>query len=152
MVRCHNTLQHTATHCNTVPNTVTQCNIPTPDCRNGCIVDYGPLPQYTATYCHTLQHTAKHCGTLQQTATHNSQRGSVHRRGYKVLRQHTATHCNTLQHAATHCNSNEGVSTGEALDFRNGYIVGYGPLPQHAATLPVPQHTTPHCNTLWCSL
>jgi len=39
----HNTLQHTATHCN--------------------------ILQHTATYCNILQHTATHCNILQHTAT-----------------------------------------------------------------------------------
>ena len=53
------TLQHTATHCNTLPHTATHCN----------------TLQHTtwycttfATHCTTLQHTATHCNTLPHTA------------------------------------------------------------------------------------
>jgi len=70
------TLQHTATHCNTMYNTATHCS----------------ALQLAATHCNTLQHTAAHCNTLSHTATHCN------------TLQHTATHCNTLQHTATHCN------------------------------------------------
>ena len=64
------TLQHTATHCNTLQHTATHCSI----------------LQHTATHCSTLQHTAAHCNTLQHTAAHCN------------TLQHTAAHCNTLQH------------------------------------------------------
>jgi len=55
-----NTLQHTATHCNTLRSRRRQ------------------TVQHTATHCNTLQHTATHsahggdrqCNTLQHTATH----------------------------------------------------------------------------------
>ena len=43
-------LQHTATHCNTLQHTAITL-------------------QHTATHCNTLQHTATHCNTLQLTAT-----------------------------------------------------------------------------------
>jgi len=75
----YNTLQHTATHCNSHCNS--HCNTPSLSytlpliCRNSlAFADAG----YT-----TLQHTVTHCNSLQ----------------------HTASHCNTLQHPATHCNT-----------------------------------------------
>jgi len=85
-MRAHVSLQHTATHCNTLQHTATHCNI--------CFI-----PQHTATYCNVLQSSAKHCNT--------------HRRSELELLQvcntlqHTATHCNALQrnalqHTATH--------------------------------------------------
>ena len=74
-----NTLQHTATHCNTLqPHTYTSpCERYAPHCHT---------LQHTATHCNTLQHTATHCNTLQHTAAthiHMTQR-DMH---------HTATHC-----------------------------------------------------------
>jgi len=82
----HNTLQHTAKHCNTyiyiharssrIARAAAQIN--------------------TATHCNALQHTAAHCCTLQHTAAHCN-----------TLPTHCntlPTHCNTLQHTATHCN------------------------------------------------
>jgi len=72
---CH-TLPHTATHCHTLPHTATHCHI----------------LQHTGTHWHTLAHTGTHCNTLQHTATHCN------------TLQHTATHCNTLPHTVTHCN------------------------------------------------
>jgi len=59
-------LQHTATtatHCNTLQPTTTQC-VPT------------SAPQLSQLHfvfdCNTLQHTATHCNTLQHTATHSN--------------------------------------------------------------------------------
>jgi len=43
------TLQHTATHCNTLQHTATHCN----------------TLQHTATHCNTRQHAATHCTTLR---------------------------------------------------------------------------------------
>ena len=78
-----NTLQHTATHCNTL---VLTC----------ALFQIGNTLQHTTTHCNTMQHTATHCNTWQHTPT----------------LQHIATHCNTLQytaeilqHTATHCTS-----------------------------------------------
>jgi len=68
----YNTLQHTATHGNTLCNTL--CN----------------TLKHTATHGNTLQHMATHGNTRQHTATHGN------------TRQHTATHGNTRQHIATH--------------------------------------------------
>ena len=151
-----NTLQHNATGYNTLQHTIHNKEVSTreaPDCRNGYIVDYGPLPQYAATYCHTMQHSTKHCGTLQHTATHNSQRGSVHRRGYKVLRQHTATHCDTLQHAAVPLHSfsvyRRGFGFQKWLHSRlrpaAATCCNITGTATHHTTL---QHTAPHCNAL----
>jgi len=75
-------LQHTATHCNTLQRTATDCS----------------TLQHTATHCSTLQRTATHCNTLQHTAAHCD------------TLQHTATHRNTLQHTATHCNTRATAS------------------------------------------
>jgi len=75
-----NTLQQTASHCNTLQHTATHCNT-----RNTL--------QRTTTHCNALQHTSTHYNTLQHTATHCN------------ALQHTATHYDTLQHNATHCNT-----------------------------------------------
>jgi len=49
-------LQHTATHCSTIPaRTATHCN---------------SLQHNPSSHCNTLQHTAAHCSTLQHSATH----------------------------------------------------------------------------------
>jgi len=78
-----NTLQHDATHSNTMQ--VSRSLYPLPQFLAG-------LP-HTAMHCNALQHIAIHCNTLQHTATHCN------------TLQHTATHCNTLQRTATHCNA-----------------------------------------------
>jgi len=80
-----NTLQHTATRCNTLQ----------------CIVRCNTL-QHTAMHHNTLQHTATHCNTLQHTATHYHTPQYIVRcsplapSSSNKLLQHTATHCNTL--------------------------------------------------------
>ena len=125
-----NTLQRTATHCNTLQHKL-QCN----------------ALQHTATHCNRIidalptrrhQHTATHCNTLQHTTTHNTlQRTATHCNGiidakptrhylisleidvaffrtlisvlyniaffYRCLTDETiSTHCNALQHTTTH--------------------------------------------------
>jgi len=77
-----NTLQHTATHCNTLHVT-----------DAGGVRARTKLPALQHLHCSTLQHSATHCNTLQQSAIHCN------------ILQHSATHCNTLQHIATHCNA-----------------------------------------------
>jgi len=55
-VTCRNTLQHTATHCNTLQHSATHV-------IHTCVARH-------VTCLITLQHTATHCNTLQHTATH----------------------------------------------------------------------------------
>jgi kynurenine formamidase len=101
-----NTLQHTATHCNTLQHrhrnwapsqrsnplqhTATHCNIVTFSCASRRAQD------------HTLQHTATtgeiHCNKLQQTATTNC----IATVFLRTSRRAGCTLCNTLQHSATH--------------------------------------------------
>jgi len=82
------TLQRTATHCNTLHR------------HTVCIA----LHYMHLWIClqHTLQHTASYCNTLQHTAIHfNTLHDSTCICGYLCnTLQHTATHCNTLQHTA----------------------------------------------------
>ena len=81
------TLQHTATHCNTLQHATAL--------REG--------NQSLFTHCNTLQHPAAHCNTLQHTATpcNTLQHCAKEIRAFS----HTATHCNTLQHITTHYNT-----------------------------------------------
>jgi len=81
------TLQHTATHCNTLQ---TYCNTLKKTWPFTFFLDPGSTQ--TATHCNTLQHSATLCNTLKQLAT------SV----LNIL-QHSATHCNTLQHTQETC-------------------------------------------------
>ena len=84
-IQSTDSLQHTATHCNTLQHTATHCN----------------TLQHSATHCNTLQHSATHCNTLQYTVTRCTMSCSESHTIYRL----TATHCNTLQHTATHCNT-----------------------------------------------
>ena len=71
-------LQHTATHCNTLQHTAI---------RTG-----GTRCRFAATHqqpCHSLHHTASYCTTLHHTAP------------YCTAPHRTAPHCNTLQHRNT---------------------------------------------------
>ena len=123
-------LQHTTTHpphCNTVQRTATHCN------TSLAHIIRAPLAGHhiTARHCKTLQdtatqelltllarpsrstispqdtdHTATHCNTLQHKSNSHCQ-STPHGTPYhfKTL-QHTATHCNTLQHkSSSHCQS-----------------------------------------------
>jgi len=104
-----NTLQHTATHCNTSGLLRMFTNV-----TSGC--------NTSATHCNTLQHTATHCNTsgllrmftkcdiwlqhkyntLQHTATHCNTSGLVRMFTNVTSGCNTsATHCNTLQHERT---------------------------------------------------
>jgi len=58
-----NTLQHTATHCNTLE---------TDRLADGGSGFGAGKTQCTATHCNILQHTAAHCNTRQHTATHGN--------------------------------------------------------------------------------
>ena len=85
------TLQHTATHCNTLHHTAPR--------RNNEFNEISDV--HTATHCNTLQHTATHCTTLQQWIQWNIWR----------------THCNTLQHTATHCNTLQLTATMNSMIY-----------------------------------
>ena len=124
-----NTLQHTATCCNTLlQHTATHCHKQTWSCR---------VIFRTERHCNTLNHTATnkpgvaeslcraatHCNTLQHTAAHHSilhdtvKHCSAHTWSCRVIvlrcstMQHTATHCNTLHHTAAHCNTLQHAAT-----------------------------------------
>jgi len=150
-----NTLQHTATRCNTLqvidryhqrhgdPNLRTLL----PHLQ----VTQKSVLQYVAVSCSELQRVAVccrvlhlqvtqnspisyqkksvfyHCSTLYQRTllTHPLTTGGCGIAHWNTL-QHTATHCNTLQHTVTHCNTLQRIAT-------------------HGKTL---QHTATHINAL----
>jgi len=107
MLRC------AATHCNTLQYTATSCNT--------LLTGNFFTLQHAASHCNTLQRFAMHFNTLQHSATHCntlqhieeavSRQAAVIRDFFPCVqfysthcstRQHTATQCNTLQHTATH--------------------------------------------------
>ena len=90
MSQC-NTLQHTATHCNT--HLREQSRI----ARNAAA-----NTQCVAVYCSVLHFVAVCCSVLQCIAVCCS-----------VPETEPATHCNTLQHTATHCNTLQHTATGD---------------------------------------
>ena len=82
-----NTLQRTATHCNTLRHT------------NRNVHMWHDI-------CNTLQHTATHCNTLQHTATRCDILTAMF-----ISDMTYAAHCSTLQHTAAHCNTLQHIAT-----------------------------------------
>jgi len=105
---CCNTLQHTATHCNTLERV-----------WRGKGSTY--VLHHTATHCNTLQlvwrdkgstyvlqHTATYCNVFGESKAQHMCSPSqwlIDTAPLCNALQHTAIRCNTLQHTATHCNT-----------------------------------------------
>ena len=88
------TVQHTATHCNTLQHTATHCNTDPP-----LHLQYLPIQKETHV------HTATHCNTLQHTAKHHITDPPLHFQYLLTQKEtHICTLQRTLQHAATRCN------------------------------------------------
>jgi len=120
-----NTLQHDATHCNTMQRTAKlTCTFIFPvrlwmshewvmsHVYESCATRCNTL-QHTVTHSDTLQHTATHCNTLQHIATCcntwcPANIGCLHMAN---TLQHVATHYHTLQRTATHYNQLQHTST-----------------------------------------
>ena len=142
--RC-NTMQHTATHCDTVfhrdPSQksalYTMCYMKVPyRCLLRNFVSHNPWSTNDAvTHCNILQNTSTHCNTLQNTNTvlHTV---SVTTAKLPLTLQRTATHCNTLQNIATHCKTLQHTAT---------HCSTLQHIATHRNTM---QHTATHCNTL----
>jgi len=126
------TLQHTATHCNTLQHThhyntsrryltlwVFWVDILKSPVTIKCTVWIGfkadcNALQHTATHCNTLQHTAAHCSTSRRNST--SRGFWVHILKSPVTIEYAIwigykADCNTLQHTATHCNTLQHTAT-----------------------------------------
>jgi len=101
-----NTLQHTATHCNThVPLVVS--------ILSASIQFKNSATSFMFVTSNTLQHTATHCNTLQHTRTV----GSVE--------------SNTLQHTATSCNTHEPLVVSilsASIQFNSVLVTSASPL------------------------
>jgi len=107
-----NTLQHTATHC----NTASYCNAlhySAPRRRRGAVL------QHTATHCNALQH----CNTATYYITLLQESGEAL---YCNTLQCTATHCNTLQRTTLQC-SKKAARRGTATS-QVPYGVSWNPL------------------------
>ena len=63
-------MQHTATHCNTLQHTATHSKCLETRLWSSCLWSQYRHIANIATHCNTLQHTATHCNTPQHTATH----------------------------------------------------------------------------------
>ena len=79
------TLQHTATHCNTLQRTT----------------------KHTATHWNTLPHTGTHTYMNGSYGKKESTTNAVHVSHDNTTLQHTATHSNTLHHTAKHCKTQQ---------------------------------------------
>jgi len=101
----HVTLQHSATLCNTLQHAAT------------CSLQANTLGTHI-----TLQHPTTHCSALQHKTTilqhiHCRPTHSAPTSRCNTL-QLIAAHCNTLQHTATHCNAfNAGQCTRHPQEF-----------------------------------
>jgi len=163
----YNTLQHAATHCNTLqyqPHSKGQ-----ELCKWGREVTatYCNTLEYTATHCNTLQHTATHCMTLEHTATSAAFKkatilevrdGGNCNTLQHTTTQHTATPCNIRQHAAIHYTISRMCCTVlkcvavccsallcvAATSLTTGLQGGKTPVSEWVRCL---QHTAINCNT-----
>jgi len=121
-------LQHTATHCNTVQHGATRRHTLQHSATHNKLFFHASCScDITATHRNTLQHTAIHCNILQHTAPHCT---TLH---------HTATHCSTLQHTATSCSR---------FNFQHPSSLTPPPIPVKVCHCNTLQHTATHCNTL----
>jgi len=84
-------LQHTATHCNTLQHTATDL--------------YLTSLKEILYVQNVLMSSRKTSRKIYHLERHHLERRQIYIwRLLKTSLQHTATHCNTLQHTATHCN------------------------------------------------
>jgi len=107
-----NTLQHAATHCTLLCNSLQLTLLPAAIRGwNTCTLGVSNCKslQLTATHCNTLQHTATRCIPLQITASTASDCNSL---------QLTATHCKSLQLTATRCHSLKPTPTHNSAYFQ----------------------------------
>jgi len=121
------TPHHTATHCNTLQQTVTDCTTRIVTCE--CTVSRMNA-QHIATHRNTLHHTATYRNTLQHESNGTCECAASHKNA-----QHTATHRNTLQHATTHCYTLQCHTWIHRVTYE---------CATHCNTL---QHTATRCNT-----
>jgi len=134
------TLQHNATHCNTLQHAAARVREMSERKHQPVILSHYRLwshishemLQHPATLCNTLQHSAtlgvtylmRCCNTLQHSATlcYTLQHSATQ----YITRSHishacdTATLCNTLQHNATRCNTMQHDAT-----LRVKYLMRY---------------------------
>jgi len=89
------TLQHTATHCNTLQHATIKWLIHT---QTILAKHHAEALQHTATDCNRLQQTATDCNIVQHPAP---QCTTLHHTAKHCTKLHTQ--CNTLHHTATYC-------------------------------------------------
>ena len=132
-------LQHTATHCNTLCESLCMKEYHHQEDHKAMTATNGNTLQHAVTRCNIRQHTALHCITLQHTIC-----GSVYQRVTSSTEarsndsnalQHATALCNTLQHSATHTTHRvwECVSKSNLIKRSQKYWL---------------QLTAVHCNTL----
>jgi len=160
-----NTLQLTATHCNTLQHTVCVHIIDIlvvkhPVDTRADQKDLYHLEGTAATRCNTLQHAATRCNTR----IHCNKERSI--QFWRSRLQHTTTYCNTLQHTATHCNTQQHTAThsptrvyvqlfplarilSPSCDIALSTIQNGASQHFHCNTL---QHTATHLSTSRCSI
>jgi len=128
-----------ATHCNTLQHTATRCNTHTNLSYHWIGATHCIAPQHTATYCNTLQHTANFsCIPSDKRNTHVLQH-KLQRKAHVLQHKHTHTaiycnthsyywirecntHMHTLPHAATHCNTLQHTAIHLKTRSTTGYV------------------------------
>ena len=149
------TMQHTATHCNTLLSTsdtwrgyASEKRIMSVRSTKTAKIIQRMLHHCVAVVIGTLQHTATRCNTALYCSTLSPRRSSstFYTATHCNTLQHTATHCNTLQYTATHCSKPQNTATPcNTLQ----HPATHCNTPQHTAThCNTLQHTATHCNTL----
>jgi len=113
-----NTLQHAATHCNTLQHTqhtAAHCNTLQHTVSGVLIKSEDEERQHTVTYRNTLQHTTTHRNTPQHTVSGVL----IESEDEEDMAAAEALHTSKLQHAATHCNTlqhEEEVAVGDVSE------------------------------------
>jgi len=106
-------LQHTATHCNTLQHTATPGPRLVFNCGRQDTLQH--LLQHTATHCNTLQHTATHCNTQAdfETLSH-----LIHESFLDLVRTSgAAVYCSALQRVAACCSVLQHVARESFVDL-----------------------------------
>jgi len=146
--RC-NTIQHTATHCNTLQQHTT---------THSDILHHAVTLCHTVSHCNTLQqHTTIRRNTLHCIATHCITLQSVLQRTVPHCKlHHTTVHCSSvlLQHTTMHCSCTHSFATHYDTLHLHPFISStlqhtatHCDTLQHTALAPILlQHTTTHCN------
>jgi len=133
----HNTLQHSATYCHTTTHWYFHFQLLSRFANS--------TEQHAETRGNTRKHTVTHCNTLMLSLPVAIECREQHPATHGNTQKHAASHCNTLQHNATHYTTLQHAAAYRCFHLR--WL--WSKTLQHAATrCNTLQHTATHCNTL----